>query len=99
MKMDCQDHNHASHKAQLARVNRIAGQVRGIKSMIEEEKYCLDILTQIKAARSALKSLEHEILEGHANHCLLGAVESGSKKIAKEKVDEILELLKRSSRS
>lgn len=90
---------HACHKSQLSRVNRIAGQIRGIKSMIEEDKYCVDILTQIKAARSALKSLELEILENHANHCLVGAVESGSKAIAQQKMDEVLDLLKRSSRS
>lgn len=98
MSESCHEIEHASHKAQLTRVNRIAGQVRGIKTMIEEEKYCVDILTQIKAARSALKSLELEILENHANHCLIGAVESGSVKVAKDKVDEVLELLKRSSR-
>ena len=67
--------------------------------MIEEEQYCVDILTQIKAARSALKSLELEILENHAHHCLLGAVSSGSSKAAQEKVDEILDLIKRSSKN
>lgn len=98
--MACEhEHHHATHKSQLARVNRIAGQVRGIKTMIEEEKYCIDILTQIKAARSALKSLELEVLENHANHCLIRAVESGSKKVAKDKMDEILDLLKRATRS
>ncbi len=89
----------ADHKKQLGRINRIEGQVRGIKNMIEEEKYCVDILTQIKAIRSALKSLELEILENHAHHCLMGAMSSGSEKQAKIKVDEILELIKRSSRA
>ena len=88
-----------SHKAQQDRVNRIAGQVRGIQKMIDDQKYCLDILTQIKAARSALKSLEISILEGHANHCILQAVNSGSEKLAKEKVEELLELVKKSSKS
>ena len=67
--------------------------------MIEEGKYCVDILTQIKAIRSALKGLELQILEGHANHCLLNAVKSGSKKDAEEKINEIMELIKKSSKS
>tara|TARA_R110002072_G_scaffold64203_2_gene159164 strand:+ start:3403 stop:3696 length:294 start_codon:yes stop_codon:yes gene_type:complete len=95
-------HSHkqgADHKSQLTRVNKIEGQVRGVKKMIEDEKYCVDILTQIKAARSALKSLELSVLEGHLNHCLIAAVESGSKSDALEKVDEILDLLKKTSKS
>ncbi|MCR9204590.1 MAG: metal-sensitive transcriptional regulator [Halobacteriovoraceae bacterium] len=89
----------ADHKSHLARVNRIEGQAKGIKGMIEEGKYCVDILTQIKAIRSALKGLELQILEGHANHCLLNAVKSGSKKDAEEKINEIMELIKKSSKS
>jgi DNA-binding FrmR family transcriptional regulator len=89
----------ADHKSHLSRVNRIEGQVKGIKGMIEEGKYCVDILTQIKAIRSALKGLELQILEGHANHCLLNAVKSGSKKDAEEKINEIMELIKKSSKS
>lgn len=89
----------ADHKSLLTRVNRIEGQVRGINNMISEEKYCVDILTQIKAIRSALKGLEIQILEGHANHCLMNAVQSGSKQETKEKINEIMELIKKSSKS
>ena len=89
----------ADHKSHLSRVNRIEGQVRGVKNMIEEGKYCVDILTQIKAIRSALKGLELQILEGHANHCLMNAVSSGSKKEAKDKINEVMELIKKSSKS
>lgn len=89
----------ADHRNQLARVNRIEGQVRGVKKMIEDGEYCVDILTQIKAIRSALKSLELQILEGHAQHCLLNAIESGSQKQVKEKIDEIMDLITRSSKS
>ncbi|MDH5415519.1 MAG: metal-sensitive transcriptional regulator [Flavobacteriaceae bacterium] len=95
-------HSHkkgADHKAQLTRVNKIEGQVRGIKKMIEDEKYCVDVLTQIKAARSALKSLELSVLEGHLNHCLISAIDSQSKSDAQTKVEEILELLRKSSKS
>tara|TARA_B100001971_G_scaffold84647_1_gene78075 strand:+ start:189313 stop:189480 length:168 start_codon:yes stop_codon:yes gene_type:complete len=53
--------SHADHRSHLSRVNRIEGQIRGIKNMIEEEKYCVDILIQIKAIRSALKGLELRI--------------------------------------
>lgn len=90
---------HACHKEQITRINRIEGQVRGIKKMIEEEVYCVDILTQVKAVRSALKSLELQILEKHANHCILHAMDSGSKKEAQAKIDEVMELIKKTSKS
>ncbi|MCO4795569.1 MAG: metal-sensitive transcriptional regulator [Bacteriovoracaceae bacterium] len=89
----------ADHKKQLSRVNRIEGQVRGIGKMIEEGKYCIDILTQVKAIRSAMKSLELEVLESHLNCCLKGAINSQSKGEMDEKVDEILELIRRVSKS
>lgn len=92
--------NHSTnHKAQLTRVNKIEGQVRGIGKMIDDQKYCVDILTQIKAVRSALKSLELSILETHLNHCVKSAVKSHSDKDVQLKIDEIIELLKRSSKS
>jgi DNA-binding FrmR family transcriptional regulator len=89
----------ANHSKHLSRVNKIEGQVRGIKKMIEDEKYCVDILVQIKAVRSALKGLETNILEGHANHCLINAMESGSKKNMENKVQELMELIKKSAKS
>ena len=89
----------ADHRAQLSRINRIEGQVRGVKNMVEEGKYCVDILTQIKAIRSALKGLELQILEGHANHCLMNAIESKSKSDVQEKINEIMDLIKKSSKS
>ncbi len=88
----------ADHKSHLSRVNRIEGQVRGVKNMIEEGMYCVDILTQIKAIRSALKGLELQVLEGHANHCLMNAVSFVYKKDTEEKIIEIMELIKKSSR-
>jgi len=86
------------HRAKLTRINKIEGQVRGIRKMIEDEKYCVDILTQFKAVRSALKSLELAILEDHMNHCLLDAMEMGSKKAAKDKIEEVLDILKRATK-
>lgn len=95
-------HSHkigANHRNQLSRVNKIEGQVRGIKNMIEGDKYCIDILTQIKAVRSALKSLELSVLEGHLNHCLMAAVNKNSKEESSVIIQEILEILRKSSKS
>jgi len=89
----------ADNKSLLNRTKRIEGQVRGITGMLESEKYCIEILTQIKAARSALKSLEFEILENHMNHCVRDAVVSGSDDEVQTKVDEIMHLLRRTSKS
>ena len=87
------------HKNLMNRVNRISGQLKGIATMIEEQKYCIDILTQIKASRSALKSLELEILENHLNHCVKDVISSGSKRKSNEKMREIMDLLRKSSKN
>ena len=84
-----------THKESLNRIARIRGQIDGVKRMIEEEKYCIDIITQIQAARSALRSLELTILEKHMHHCVSSAVESGSKKESDEKLDELLRVMKK----
>ena len=97
--MSQSDQKGADHKALLTRVNKVEGQIRGIKKMIDEEKYCVDVLTQVKAARSALKSIELSVLEGHLNHCLMAAIDSKSKQDASKKVEEILTLLKKTSKS
>ena len=86
-----------THKALLNRTKRINGQVNGISAMIVEERYCVDILIQIKAARSALKSLETQILESHMKCCLKGAMKSGSQKEMDSKIEELMKLLKKSS--
>ena len=91
--------SHASHKDQLSRINRIEGQVRGIKKMVENEEYCVDIITQVKAVRSALKSLEHQILDKHSHHCLLGAMSSGNEEEVAEKLEEVLNLIKKYNKS
>tara|TARA_R110002049_G_scaffold178078_4_gene345272 strand:- start:1733 stop:2020 length:288 start_codon:yes stop_codon:yes gene_type:complete len=88
----------SSHKSLLNRTSRISGQVKGIASMIEDEKYCIDILTQVKAVRSALKSLELEVMEGHLKCCLIGAAKSGSEKELDTKIEEIIALIKKSSK-
>lgn len=84
-----------THTETLNRLARIAGQVQGIKRMVEEEKYCIDIVTQIQAARSALRSVELQILQKHMNHCVSDAFASGDPKDANEKMDELLRVMKK----
>lgn len=85
------------HTTHLPRIRKIEGQIRGISKMVEEQRYCVDILTQIKAVRSALKSLEGKILEEHLNHCVHNAISAGSSKESREMVDELLLLVKKAS--
>ena len=66
------------HKAEITRINRMKGQLDGIQKMIEERRYCIDILNQTKAVSSALHSLETALLEKHLNHCLCAALENDS---------------------
>ena len=70
----------ASHSKQLKQLKRIEGQVRGVHSMIEEKRYCIDLLTQLKAIRSSIKSVERSIFEQHLDHCVNNAVSSKDKK-------------------
>ena len=79
----------------LSRLSRIEGQVRGIARMIEEERYCIDILTQLRAIKSALNKVETEVLKDHADHCVAEAIKSGSAKDQKEKFGELVELFER----
>ena len=72
------DHGYSAHKDNYAkRLRRIEGQVRGIAKMIDDEKYCIDILTQISAVNSALQSVALGLLDEHLNHCVAHAVEVG----------------------
>ena len=89
---------HASHKQQLPRLKRARGQVAGIIRMVEEEKYCLDILGQIRAARAALRKVEQGVMETHANHCLRKAVESGRPEEIEKKMSELMGALERFTR-
>ena len=86
-------------KAKLqSRLNRIEGQVRGIGRMVEEDRYCIDILTQLQAARAALTRVETELLKEHIDHCVASAMTSGDAKEQRAKADELIELLHRASR-
>jgi DNA-binding FrmR family transcriptional regulator len=83
----------------ITRLHRIEGQVRGIERMVEEERYCVDILTQIGAVSTALGSLAQKLLEDHANHCVAGALASGSREEAETKTRELLEAVHRFTRT
>jgi DNA-binding FrmR family transcriptional regulator len=78
------------------RLNRIEGQVRGLSRMLEEDRYCIDVVTQIAAARAALKRVEEEVLRDHVAHCVERAIASGDAAEQRRKISELIEVLKRS---
>ena len=80
----------------LQRLARIEGQVRGIARMVGEDRYCIDILTQIAAAQAALRKVESEILQNHVNTCVEHAIASGNAEEQRRKVAELMEVLNRS---
>jgi DNA-binding FrmR family transcriptional regulator len=80
-------------RSQLARLGRIEGQVRGVARMIEENRYCIDVLTQIRAVRAALDKVEQETLSDHLQHCVAHAFHAGSERDRQVKIDELLEVL------
>ena len=78
-----------------ARLGRIEGQVRGIARMIDADRYCIDVLTQLRAVRAALRRVEDEVLGDHVAHCVEGAIASGDGGEQRRKVQELLEVLTR----
>ena len=80
------------------RLRRIEGQVRGIEKMVDEERYCIDILTQIGAAMTALESVGLKVLDDHVNHCVAGALASGDAAEAETKSKELLDAVHRFAR-
>jgi CsoR family transcriptional regulator, copper-sensing transcriptional repressor len=85
--------------ALVKRLHRIEGQVRGIERMVEDDRYCIDILTQISAVNTALESLAFKVLDEHVNHCVTDAIASGNKEAAAEKSKELLEAVQRFART
>ncbi|HEY3696449.1 metal-sensitive transcriptional regulator [Phenylobacterium sp.] len=79
----------------LNRLNRIEGQVRGVARMIGDDRYCIDVLTQLQAVRAALAKVESEMLKEHLGHCIEGAIVSGDKDEQRRKAAELIELLGR----
>ena len=93
-------HGYADSKPALVkRLHRIEGQVRGIERMVDSDRYCIDILTQIGAVSTALDSLAFQILDGHLKHCVAGAMASGDEAAAQAKAEELLAAVHRFSKT
>jgi DNA-binding FrmR family transcriptional regulator len=80
------------------KLNRIEGQVRGIAKMVDEDRYCIDVITQIDAVQAALSRVGHDILHDHVAHCVEHAIASGNKSDQRRKVAELMDLLGRVAR-
>jgi DNA-binding FrmR family transcriptional regulator len=82
----------------LKRLQRIEGQVRGLARMVEDDRYCIDVVTQISAVRAALRRAEEEVLKDHVAHCVEHAIAAGDKREQRKKVAELMEVLERAER-
>jgi CsoR family transcriptional regulator, copper-sensing transcriptional repressor len=80
------------------RLGRIEGQVRGLSKMVEDERYCIDIVTQISAVRAALRRVEEEVLKDHVSHCVEHAIASGDKSDQRKKIAELMAVIGRAER-
>jgi len=80
-------------QGQLARLGRIEGQVRGVSRMVEEDRYCIDVLVQLRAVQAALRKVEQEVLQDHLKHCVTDAFAGGSARDRQAKIDELIEVL------
>ena len=93
-------HGYAKDKEALTkRLHRIEGQVRGIERMIEEGRYCIDVLTQVAAVKTALEGVAAKLLEDHVTHCVAEALASGDPDVAGKKSEELLAAVQRFSRT
>ena len=93
-------HGYVSDKDSIVkRLHRIEGQVRGIERMVEEERYCIDVLTQISAVSTALESLAVKLLEDHVRHCVADALAAGDAQVAEQKSEDLLAAVQRFSRT
>jgi DNA-binding FrmR family transcriptional regulator len=88
----------ANKEKTLDRLSRLEGQVRGIAKMVEADRYCMDILAQTAAIRSAVLGVEKLVLENHAQHCVEAAIASGDPKEQRAKFDELIGLLQKASK-
>jgi CsoR family transcriptional regulator, copper-sensing transcriptional repressor len=85
----------ADTKATLNRLRRIEGQIRGLQRMVEEDAYCIDVLTQVAAAQTALEQVAVQVLDGHVRHCVADAVAGGDGAEATERLDELMAAVRR----
>ena len=89
---------HATKTSVLKRLSRIEGQVRGISGMVEGDRYCVDVVTQISAVRAALHKVEEEVLRDHVSHCVADAFASGNVNEQRKKLEELVDTVGRMSR-
>ena len=82
------------HDAQMLRLKRIEGQIRGVQKMIEERRYCVDIITQLQSISAAIAGVQELVLKKHLEHCVTEAMRSGREEDKREKIDEIITILK-----
>jgi DNA-binding FrmR family transcriptional regulator len=93
-------HGYVSDKdALVKRLHRIEGQVRGIEKMVDEERYCIDILTQVGAVSTALESVSVKLLEDHVRHCVADALAAGNGDVAEQKSEDLLAAVQRFART
>jgi DNA-binding FrmR family transcriptional regulator len=85
----------ADTRAILNRLRRIEGQVRGLQRMVDEDAYCIDILTQVAAVQTALENVAVEVLDGHVRHCVADAVAEGQDGEGEAKLDELMAAVRR----
>ena len=98
--VETKTHGYTAGKDVLVkRLHRIEGQVRGIEKMVAEDRYCIDIITQISAVTTALEAVAFKILDEHVNHCVAGALSSGDEEVAAEKSKELLAAVHRFARA
>ena len=95
MKKDCCTNNHPDHTKELVKINRVIGQLEGIKKMIETRRYCVDVLNQFKASIGALKGCEASIFKTHLHACFIESLQSSNNEEKEEKIEEIIGLLKK----
>jgi DNA-binding FrmR family transcriptional regulator len=77
----------------VKRLNRIEGQVRGLARMVEDDRYCIDVITQVSAVRAALKRVEDEVLKDHVAHCVEHAISAGDRAEQRQKISELMRVL------
>lgn len=85
---------HPNHISELGKLNRVIGQLEGVKKMVEENRYCVEILQQLKAARSAIKNIEQNVLKKHMQMCLLKAAKSQNEEEILTKIEELQNIIK-----
>jgi DNA-binding FrmR family transcriptional regulator len=85
--------NQTTHEKQLQYLKKIEGQIRGVQKMIEEKRYCVDIMTQLHSVIGALYRVENEIFKRHIDGCVVGALKGKSEKDKEQKIDEVIALI------